>query len=130
MLKWLHIKNLALVHEADLEFGPGFNAITGETGAGKSVLMGGVALLLGGRFDKSAIRQGTDRCEISGEFLLEEATAGEIARLLEENGIEPCEGNQLLIRRVFTHSGGRIFLNSSPATAQILRTACRHPFGR
>ncbi len=122
MLKWLHIKNLALVHEADLEFGPGFNAITGETGAGKSVLMGGVALLLGGRFDKSAIRQGTDRCEISGEFLLEEATAGEIARLLEENGIEPCEGNQLLIRRVFTHSGGRIFLNSSPATAQILRT--------
>ena len=99
MLKWLHIKNLALVHEADLEFGPGFNAITGETGAGKSVLMGGVALLLGGRFDKSAIRQGTDRCEISGEFLLEEATAGEVARLLEENGIEPCEGNQLLIIR-------------------------------
>ena len=53
MLKWLHIKNLALVHEADLELGPGFNAITGETGAGKSVLMGGVSLLLGGRFDKS-----------------------------------------------------------------------------
>lgn len=122
MLKWLHIKNLALVNEADLELGPGFNAITGETGAGKSVLMGGVSLLLGGRFDKSAIRQGTDRCEISGEFLLEEDSLHEIALLLEENGIEPCDDNQLLIRRVFTHSGGRIFINSSPATAQILRT--------
>ncbi len=122
MLKWLHIKNLALVNEADLEFGSGFNAITGETGAGKSVLMGGVALLLGGRFDKSAIRQGTDRCEVSGEFLLESGSRREIALLLEENGIEPCDDDQLLIRRVFTHSGGRIFINSSPATAQILRT--------
>ena len=121
MLKWLHIKNLALVNEADLELGPGFNAITGETGAGKSVLMGGVALLLGGRFDKSAIRQGTDRCEISGEFLLEDDSRHEVAALLEENGIEPCDEDQLLIRRVFTHSGGRIFINSSPATAQILR---------
>jgi len=74
MLKWLHIKNLALVDEADIEFSPGFNAVTGETGAGKSVLMGGVALLLGGRFDKSAIRQGTDRCEIAGEFRLDPAS--------------------------------------------------------
>lgn len=121
MLKWLHIKNLALVNEADIELGPGFNAITGETGAGKSVLMGGVALLLGGRFDKSAIRQGTDRCEVSGEFKLEGDSIREIAELLEENGIEPCDDDQLLIRRVFTHSSGRIFINSSPATAQILR---------
>ena len=115
MLKWLHIKNLALVDEADIEFSPGFNAVTGETGAGKSVLMGGVALLLGGRFDKSAIRQGTDRCEIAGEFRLDSVSEPQIAAILEECGLEPCEDSTLLVRRVFTPSGGRIFINSSPA---------------
>ena len=122
MLKWLHIKNLALVEEADIEFSPGFNAVTGETGAGKSVLMGGVALLLGGRFEKSAIRQGTERCEIAGEFRLDPVSGPRIAALLEEYGLEPCEDSALLVRRVFTQSGGRIFVNSSPASAQILRT--------
>jgi DNA repair protein RecN len=122
MLKWLHIKNLALVDEADIEFSPGFNAVTGETGAGKSVLMGGVALLLGGRFDKSAIRQGTDRCEIAGEFRLDSVSEPQIAAILEECGLEPCEDSTLLVRRVFTPSGGRIFINSSPANAQLLRT--------
>lgn len=122
MLKWLHIKNLALVDEADIEFSPGFNAVTGETGAGKSVLMGGVALLLGGRFDKSAIRQETDRCEIAGEFRLDSVSEPQIAAILEECGLEPCEDSTLLVRRVFTPSGGRIFINSSPANAQLLRT--------
>ena len=122
MLKWLHIKNLALVEEADIEFSSGFNAVTGETGAGKSVLMGGVALLLGGRFEKSAIRQGTERCEIAGEFRLDPVSGPRIAALLEEYGLEPCEDSALLVRRVFTQSGGRIFVNSSPASAQILRT--------
>lgn len=122
MLKWLHIKNLALVDEADIEFSPGFNAVTGETGAGKSVLMGGVALLLGGRFDKSAIRQGTDRCEIAGEFRLDSVSEPQIAAILEECGLEPCEDSTLFVRRVFTPSGGRIFINSSPANAQLLRT--------
>lgn len=122
MLKWLHIKNLALVDEADIEFSPGFNAVTGETGAGKSVLMGGVALLLGGRFDKSAIRQGTDRCEIAGEFRLDSVSEPQIAAILEECGLAPCEDSTLLVRRVFTPSGGRIFINSSPANAQLLHT--------
>ncbi len=122
MLKWLHIKNLALVDEADIEFSSGFNAVTGETGAGKSVLMGGVALLLGGRFDKSAIRQGTERCEISGEFRLDSVSEPMVAAILDECGLEPCEDSSLLIRRVFTQSGGRIFINSSPASAQILRS--------
>ncbi len=123
MLKWLHLKNLALVDEADLELSSGFNAITGETGAGKSVLMNGLSLLLGGRFDKSSIRQGEDRCEISGEFVLSSALAMEMNPFLEEYGFEPLDGAdpRLLIRRVFTASGGRIFLNSSPASAQILK---------
>ena len=60
MLKWMKLKNLAIVEEAEIQFGPAFNVITGETGAGKSVIMGGVGLLLGERADKSAIRIGAD----------------------------------------------------------------------
>lgn len=121
MLQWLHIKNLALVDEADLEFSPGFNVVTGETGAGKSVLMGGISLLLGGRFDKTMIRQGTDRCEISGEFRIDPEAEKPLEALLDELGISRGEDSSLLVRRVFTPSGGRIFINASPASAQILR---------
>jgi DNA repair protein RecN (Recombination protein N) len=65
MLNWLSVHNLAIVEEAEIEFGPAFNVITGETGAGKSVIMGALGLLLGNRADKSAIRTGADHCEIS-----------------------------------------------------------------
>ena len=65
MLNWLSVQNLAIVEEAEIEFGPSFNVITGETGAGKSVIMGALGLLLGNRADKSAIRTGADHCEIS-----------------------------------------------------------------
>ena len=61
MLNWLSVQNLAIVEEAEIEFGPSFNVITGETGAGKSVIMGALGLLLGNRADKSAIRAGEDR---------------------------------------------------------------------
>lgn len=88
MLKWMRLKNLALVDKADMEFGPGFNVITGETGAGKSVIMGGVGLLLGGRADKSAIRIGTDRCEVSGEFFVGDGSASRVKAILDEAGIE------------------------------------------
>ena len=120
MLKWMRLKNLALVDRADLEFGPGFNVITGETGAGKSVIMGGVGLLLGGRADKSAIRIGTDRCEVSGEFSLDKNSAPRVGAILEEAGIEPDSLESLLVRRVITASSSRNFINESPVTLQIL----------
>ena len=120
MLKWMRLKNLALVDRADLEFGPGFNVITGETGAGKSVIMGGVGLLLGGRADKSAIRIGTDRCEVSGEFVLDKNSAPRVGAILEEAGIEPDSMESLLVRRVITASSSRNFINESPVTLQIL----------
>ena len=120
MLKWMHIENLALVERADMEFGPGFNVISGETGAGKSVIMGGVGLLLGGRADKSMIRIGASRCEISGEFQLDERSAAAILPQLEETGISAREDQSLLVRRVITPASGRNFLNDSPVTLQIL----------
>ncbi len=121
MLKWMHIENLALVERADMEFGPGFNVISGETGAGKSVIMGGVGLLLGERADKSMIRIGETRCEISGEFQPDERSAAAIQPLLEDAGIAVREDSSLLVRRVITASTSRNFLNDSPVTLQILR---------
>lgn len=120
MLKWMRLKNLALVDKADMEFGPGFNVITGETGAGKSVIMGGVGLLLGGRADKSAIRIGTDRCEVSGEFFVGGGSASRVKAILDEAGIEPDPAGNLLVRRVITASSSRNFVNESPVTLQIL----------
>lgn len=120
MLKWMRLKNLALVDKADMEFGPGFNVITGETGAGKSVIMGGVGLLLGGRADKSAIRIGTDRCEVSGEFFVGDGSASRVKAILDEAGIEPDPAGNLLVRRVITASSSRNFVNESPVTLQIL----------
>ncbi|MBQ6596168.1 MAG: DNA repair protein RecN [Lentisphaeria bacterium] len=120
MLKWMHIENLALVERADMEFGPGFNVISGETGAGKSVIMGGVGLLLGERAEKSMIRIGATRCEISGEFQLDEHSRAAVLPVLEEAGIAAREDQSLLVRRVITASSSRNFLNDSPVTLQIL----------
>ena len=119
MLKWVHIENLALVERADMEFGPGFNVISGETGAGKSVIMGGVGLLLGERAEKSMIRIGAARCEISGEFQLDEHSRAAVLPVLEEAGIAAREDQSLLVRRVITASSSRNFLNDSPFQTSI-----------
>ncbi len=119
MLKWMKLQNLALVEEAEVEFGPGFNAITGETGAGKSVIMGAVGLLLGERASLSAIRNGCDRCEISAEFQVPDYAAAGVASMLEEEAIE--SGSELLLRRVITRSGSRNFINGTPVTLNTLQ---------
>lgn len=121
MLKWMQVKNLALVAHAEMEFGSSFNVVTGETGAGKSVIMSGVGLLLGARADKSAIRIGEERCEVTGEFFLSEENKNILAPLLEENCIPLPEENTLLIKRVITNSSGRNMVNESPVTLQTLK---------
>ena len=120
MLKWLHIRNLALAEDAALDFSPGFNAVTGETGAGKSVLMGGLRLLLGARFEKSAIREGAERCEIAGMFSVDPDSLEKINQILDDAGVEQCDGENLLIKRVFTPSSGKIFVNASAANSKLL----------
>ena len=119
MLKSLKIKNLALVDDAFVSFQKGLNVITGETGAGKSLLMGALRLLLGERADRSMIRSGADSCSISGAFSL--GNAGRVNRILEEIGLEPCDGGFLSIRRVIRENSNKAWVNDEPVTLQILR---------
>ena len=119
MLSLLKIRNLALVDELTWEPHAGFLGITGETGAGKSVIMGGISLALGERADKSLIRSGESQCSIEAIFQLRSATV--LNALLEESGVPPCEDGLLIIRRVVTATGNRQFINSSPVTLQLLK---------
>jgi DNA repair protein RecN (Recombination protein N) len=120
MLQSLQIENLALVDSLQIEFAPGLNAITGETGAGKSILVGALGLLLGERADKSVIREGEDQCVIEADFTLEENR--EIDVILRGSGLEACADGHLVIRRLVAASGtGRQFVNHSPATLQVLK---------
>jgi DNA repair protein RecN (Recombination protein N) len=120
MLVSLRIKNLALVEDLALDFRPGFNAVTGETGAGKSILIGALSLVLGERASKGLIRSGADQCTVEAAFDLGEVHAP-IAGLLEENGLEPCEDHLLLLKRSFSAAGGnRQFVNGSPTTLATL----------
>jgi len=119
MLSTLRIKNLALVSDLTLSLQPGYSAITGETGAGKSIIIGALHLLLGERADRDLIRAGCDNCSVEAVF--EGAPLRGLQKSLEENGLDPCADNQLLLKRVLTASGAnRQFINGSPATLQIL----------
>ena len=120
MLKHLSVRNLAIVEEAAVVFGPGLNIITGETGAGKSVLMGALDLVLGGRADKSAIREGAAEAWVEACFELADSRA--LDSLLDESGLPACEEGRLLIRRSVSASGsGRCLVNDTSATVLTLR---------
>ena len=122
MLTTLRIKNLALVADLTLEFQPGYNAITGETGAGKSILIGALNLALGERADRTLIRSGGDNCSVEAVFDVARLKA-RLPSFLEENGLEPCEDHQLVLKRTFTSAGtNRQFVNGSPTTLNILAT--------
>ncbi len=120
MLTTLRIKNLALVADLTLELQPGCNVITGETGAGKSILIGALTLLLGERAARSLLRSGSDSCAVEAVFDITGLRAP-LSAFLEENGLEPCEDHRLLLKRTFTAAGAnRQFINGSPATLQQL----------
>ncbi|MDD5199530.1 MAG: DNA repair protein RecN [Terrimicrobiaceae bacterium] len=120
MLASLRIRNFALVESLSWDIPAGFVAITGETGAGKSILIGGLKLLLGERADRTAIRSGETECVVEAIAQLRDGSA--IHELLVEAGVEPCEEGQLLLKRVISAGGaGRQFVNGSPATLALLR---------
>src|SRR4029450_6029964 len=98
MLTTLRIKNLALVADLTLELQPGLNVISGETGAGKSILIGGLNLVLGERADRTPIRSGEESCAVEAVFELGKLL-GPFSSFLEENGLEPCEEGQLVLKR-------------------------------
>lgn len=120
MLTNLRVKNLALVESIRVEFGPGLNVITGETGAGKSILIGALSLLLGERADRSMIRAGEDACGAEAAFQLKDSAA--VDEVLEKYGIEPCQDGQLIVRRIIKASGSsQSLVNDSPITLQALK---------
>src|SRR3954471_923437 len=118
MLTTLRIKNLALVADLTLELQPGLNIITGETGAGKSILIGALNLILGERADRTLIRSGSESCSVEALF---DVSGINVEKFLDDNGIEPCEDNQLVLKRTFTSAGAnRQFINGSPTTINVL----------
>src|SRR6266851_2974227 len=119
VLTLLRIRNLALVEELEWQLGPGFVAITGETGAGKSIIIGALQLLLGERADKSLIRTGAEICTV--EAVLSGDDLVKLNPQLLETGVEPCDGD-LLLKRSFSASGSnRQFINGSPTTLAVLK---------
>jgi DNA repair protein RecN (Recombination protein N) len=119
VLNLLRIKNLALVEELEWQIAPGFTAITGETGAGKSIIIGALQLLLGERADKSLIRTGADTCTAEAVF-----TGKELQKLnpqLIEAGIEPCTDDLIIKRSLSAAGSNRQFINGSPTTLSILK---------
>jgi DNA repair protein RecN (Recombination protein N) len=119
-LRSLRIRNLALVEFLEWELEPGFSVVTGETGAGKSIILGALKLVLGERADKGLIRTGAEQCSV--EALFEVADPRRINRLLSEQGVDSCEGDQLLLRRVLTANGtNRQFINGCQTTLSILK---------
>lgn len=117
MLKSLKVRDFALIREAEIEFSPGLNLITGETGAGKSLLVGALKALLGNRLSTDVIRLGADRAVIEGEFELESDSP--VWRVVDEEGAEPSHA--LIIRREINRSGrARNFFNDSPLPVKKL----------
>jgi len=122
MLSHLCVRNLAIVEQAEADFGPGLNVITGETGAGKSVLMGALDLVLGERADKTLIRDGASEASVDAVFDLDRVHAERIDALLEDAGLPLCESGQLVVRRTLSAaSAGRCQINAGTTTAQVLR---------
>ena len=123
MLTRLTVRNLAIVESAEIEFGDGLNIITGETGAGKSVLMGALELVLGARADASTVRDGAKEARVEAEFRM---SMPALDAVLEEAGLPPCEDGMLIVRRTIAASGGgRVHVNDAASTVQTLRAIGR-----
>jgi DNA repair protein RecN (Recombination protein N) len=117
MLVELRAENYAVIDHAIAVFGPGLNLLTGETGAGKSILVDALALLMGGKASAEVVRHGTDKAVVACVF---EGTPG-AETILEENGID-AEGHEIILRREILATGkGRVFVNNQPATVAVLK---------
>jgi len=118
MLKHLYIKNFALIDILDIDLYPGFSVITGETGAGKSIVLGAIGLLLGQRADLKTLKQGADKCVIEAHFDLSHY---QMEPFFTENDIE-YDANDCIIRRELTASGkSRAFINDTPVQLSMLK---------
>lgn len=117
MIKSLYIKDFALIDELEVPFGQGLNILTGQTGAGKSIIIGALNMILGERADTDVIRSGADKA--IAEAVVLNADNPEIKRLLEENAVE--ERSELILRREIRSTGSRGFINDTPVTISVLK---------
>ncbi len=118
MLKQLYIKNFTLIDELDIGFQPGFSVMTGETGAGKSIILGAIGLLLGNRADAKLVKSGEARCIIEAHF---DVSRYELEPFFEQNDIDFDE-NDCIVRREVNASGkSRAFINDTPVSATLMR---------
>ena len=118
MIKQLYIKNFALIDELDIELHRGFSVITGETGAGKSIILGAIGLLLGQRADSKTIKSGADKCVIEAHFDLSNYT---MEAFFDENEIE-FDAEDTIVRRELTAAGkSRSFINDTPVGLSTLK---------
>ncbi len=120
MLSLLKIKNLALVDSLVWKLDRGLIGVTGETGAGKSVIVGALKLVLGERADKSLIRTGEVNCVVEAVFDLPNSPV--VNAILEESGVDACEDGQLIVKRVIGQSSNKQFVNNCPATLSVLKS--------
>jgi DNA repair protein RecN (Recombination protein N) len=117
----LRLENYAVIDNLAIEFAPGLNLLTGETGAGKSILIDALALLLGDKASPDVIRTGADRALISAVFEVESGAEKIVAQLLESNGIDSDHESIILRREIAASGKGRVFVNNQPATVTVLR---------
>ena len=121
MLVELRLENYAVIDNVAVTFASGLNLLTGETGAGKSILIDALTLLLGDKASTEVIRSGADRAVISAVFEIESGAAKTVARILEENGLD-SESDSVILRREIAPGGkGRVFVNNQPATVAVLK---------
>ncbi|HEX8317326.1 DNA repair protein RecN [Longimicrobium sp.] len=119
MLSELRIRNFALIDRLSVRLGPGLNVLTGETGAGKSIIVGALSLLLGERASADVVRAGEDRASVEGVF--DVAGREDVDRILDERGIDPDEDGVLVLKREVAAAGrNRAWVNGSPTTAAVL----------
>jgi DNA repair protein RecN (Recombination protein N) len=122
----LRLENYAVIDNAVIEFSSGLNLLTGETGAGKSILIDALALLLGEKASTDVVRAETDRAVISAVFE-DESAASSIEKILEANGLDSSDDGSLILRREISTSGkGRVFVNNQAATVAVLRQLAPH----
>ena len=126
MLRELRLENYAVIDNVVVEFAPGLNLLTGETGAGKSILIDALALLLGEKASTDVIRHGAERAVVAAVFEAEGKTAKTLGQLLEANGVDEEAGELILRREIAAAGKGRVFINNQPATLAMLRQLAPH----
>jgi DNA repair protein RecN (Recombination protein N) len=123
----LRLENYAVIDNAAVEFAAGLNLLTGETGAGKSILIDALALLLGDKASSDVIRSGAERAVVSAVFENEGESGDAIEKVLEKNGLDESEDGSLIVRREIAPGGkGRVFVNNQAATVAVLRQLAPH----